>query len=92
MNRFLVFLSVIFTIPFLDSSLKAHEGESTWYLLIAGRSANFYYPQMETIPMNSEKECNAAGIKLIGDEGFKTQEKKRSIFNGPIRYFCIEGK
>ena len=29
--------------------------------------------------MNSEKECNAAGIKLIGEEGLKTQEKKRRI-------------
>ncbi len=82
MNRFLVILSVIFTIPFLDSSLKAHEGESTWYLLIAGRSANFYYPQMETIPMNSEKECNAADIKLIGHKGLKTQEKKALFLMG----------
>jgi len=85
-KRFLVILSVIFTIPLLYSSLKAHEGESTWYLLIAGRQKNYYYPQMETIPMKSEKECNAAGIKLIGEEGLNTY-----IFR-TIRYFCIEGK
>ena len=61
----------------------------TFWLLIAGRNDGLRNAGIShgwKIPMNSMEQCEAAGLKVMGDNGIHGR-----IFSN-LRYICITGK